>query len=596
MNDGEPGNYVALLHDREYRKPYLEPLITYQSMVFDQGREKESLNGWWHWGVDQYDTCLRGRWYEEQYLDAAGRELPVDFSFDDWEQIPVPSCWNLHKKECFYYEGSGIYTRTFTYKNRGEKRVFLKFGAVNYEALIFLNQKYLGRHKGGSTPFYVEITGLLQEKNRLLVVADNRRNPSHVPGDNFDWFNYGGIYRDVELLRLPETFIKDFSISLVPNSNFEKIQVSVALDGSIQEGEAFLHIPELGLAEKIPVKNGRGNAVFHGAPELWSPENPKLYEVTVSFQQDRVTDLTGFREIRVAGTEILLNGKPVFLKGVCCHEESVAHGKALSEEEIIENIKLAKELGCNFMRLAHYPHSERTAQLADRLGIMLWEEIPVYWEIDFTNDETYRDAENQLTELITRDKNRPSVIIWSVGNENPDIDARFHFMNSLVQKAKEMDPTRLVSAACLVDHVNLRLADRLEEKLDVIGFNEYYGWYDPDFEKLPEIFARSRPAKPVIITEFGADARAGARGTADDLGTEDCQLAVYKKQLATLARIPWVKGISPWLLYDFRCPRRLNRWQNYYNTKGLLSADKSYRKPAFYEVQKFYRTPGPAGS
>src|SRR5690554_7119533 len=183
----------------------------------------------------------------------------------------------------------------------------------------------------------------------------------------------------------------------------------------------------------------------------------------VIFQENRITDYTGFREIRVAGTEILLNGKPVFLKGICYHEESVTNGKALSEEEIIENIKLAKELGCNYIRLAHYPHSGQTARLADRLGVMLWEEIPVYWAIDFTNRETYRDAENQLTELITRDKNRPSVIIWSVGNENPDTDARFRFMNSLVQKAKKLDPTRPVSAACLVDHVKLRLA-RSEER------------------------------------------------------------------------------------------------------------------------------------
>jgi len=593
---GDTGNFVANIHDHDYRKPYLEPLVTHESILFDQGREKESLNGWWNWGVDQYNTCLRARWYEEECRDAAGRELPVDFSFDDWERILVPACWNTQKKECFYYEGSGVYTRTFTYKNHGEKRVFLKFGAVNYEALIFLNRKYLGRHKGGSTPFYLEITSLLQEKNRLLVVADNTRNRCHVPSDNTDWFNYGGIYRDVELLRLPETFIKDFSISLVPNSDFNKIQVSIVVDGSIRDGEAILNISGLGLTEKIPVANGRGKAVYKVTPELWSPENPKLYEVTVIFQEDRITDYTGFREIRVAGTEILLNGKPVFLKGICYHEESVTNGKALSEEEIIENIKLAKELGCNYIRLAHYPHSGQTARLADRLGVMLWEEIPVYWAIDFTNRETYRDAENQLTELITRDKNRPSVIIWSVGNENPDTDARFRFMNSLVQKAKKLDPTRPVSAACLVDHVKLRLADRLAEKLDIIGINEYYGWYDPDFAKLPEIFANSRPAKPVIISEFGADAGAGIRGTVDDLGSEDCQLAVYQKQLAAIVRIPYVKGTSPWILYDFRCPRRLNRWQNYYNTKGLLSADKSYRKPAFYEVQKFYTAPWQAGS
>jgi beta-glucuronidase len=251
-------------------------------------------------------------------------------------------------------------------------------------------------------------------------------------------------------------------------------------------------------------------------------------------------------------------------------------------------MRLAKELGCNYIRLAHYPHTEKAALIADQLGIMLWEEIPVYWSIEFDNPATYLDAENQLTELIKRDKNRASVIIWSVGNENPDTDSRFRFMNSLVQKAKELDPTRLISAACLVDHINLKIADRLADRLDIIGLNEYYGWYDPDFNKLIAIFENSKPAKPVIISEFGADARAGLRGTVDDLGTEDCQLAIYQKQLATFAKIPYVKGISPWILYDFRCPRRLHQTQNYYNIKGLLSADKTHKKPAFYEVQKFY--------
>ena len=240
------------------------------------------------------------------------------------------------------------------------------------------------------------------------------------------------------------------------------------------------------------------------------------------------------------------------------------------------------------MRLAHYPHSARVAELADELGIMLWEEIPVYWAIDFTNPETYANAENQLTELIKRDQNWASVIIWSVGNENADTDPRFKFMSSLAHKAKELDPSRMVSAACLVDGVNLRIADRLAETLDVIGINEYYGWYEPDFTKLIKIFENSKPTKPAIISEFGADGRLGARGTADDLGTEDCQLAIYRKQLDTIGKIPYVKGTSPWILYDFRCPRRLHELQDYYNIKGLLSADKRHRKLAFYAVRDFY--------
>ncbi|MDF2596887.1 MAG: uidA, partial [Clostridia bacterium] len=262
---------------------------------------------------------------------------------------------------------------------------------------------------------------------------------------------------------------------------------------------------------------------------------------------------------------------------------------AVTEEEILENIRLAKELNCNYMRLAHYPHTGRVAELADELGVMLWEEIPVYWAIDFGNEKTMEDAENQLTELIKRDKNRASVIIWSVGNENPDTDLRLSFMSRLAVKAKALDPTRLVSAACLVNHVDLKIQDRLEAYLDVIGVNEYYGWYEPDFNKLIQMLKNSEPQKPVIISEFGGDGVSGHYGSIDELGTETCQENIYKNQVAMFEETPYIKGTSPWILFDFRCPRRHARFQNGYNIKGLLSADKKHKKLAFYIMQEFYK-------
>jgi beta-glucuronidase len=162
-------------------------------------------------------------------------------------------------------------------------------------------------------------------------------------------------------------------------------------------------------------------------------------------------------------------------------------------------------------------------------------------------------------------------------------------MGRLADLARREDPTRLVSAACLVDGGLNRIADRLAAELDVIGVNEYYGWYDPDFSRLPRLFENSDPDKPVIITEFGADALRGAHGTAEDKGTEECQEAVYKKQVAVLGSIPYVRGMTPWILYDFRCPRRTSHLQRYYNRKGLLDEGKEYRKPAFYVLQAFYQ-------
>ena len=578
---------VSDINLEDYLSEYEGRHATYADLIFDRSRPKESLNGLWHYAVDQYDTCIRQHWYEERRFDENGFSLPVDYSFDEWPSMMLPCCWNTFSERFSLYEGSMIFTRTFQFRMHDDERVFLKAGAVNYICRVFLNKEYVGMHRGGSTPAYFEITDYLQKENRIIIQADNTRSPLQVPTENTDWFNYGGIYRDIEIIRVPRLFIKRFQAALVRDGTFQKILVRVQLSDEI-DSEACVSVPELGITQTIQVKKGLGEIVFEAAPMLWSPENPTLYYVSRTCCGDEVSDEIGFREIRVEGRNILLNGNPVFLRGISCHEESVGNGKALSDEERLENIRIAKELGCNFMRLAHYPHAEKMAQLADREGILLWEEIPVYWAVRFAREATYRDAENQLTEMILRDWNRASVIIWSVGNENADSDERLSFMSRLAEWAHNLDVTRLVSAACLVNYEKMAIADRLIPYLDLIGINEYMGWYTPDFSLLTKLFANSQPKKPVVITEFGADALPGHRGTADDKGTEDCQRDVYERQIKVLKTIDYVKGMTPWILYDFRCPRRTSVIQGYYNRKGLLSPDKKYRKQAFWVLKAFY--------
>lgn len=572
--------------DREY----FEKKTTADSMIFDRFRKKESLNGHWHYAVDQYNTFLRQKWFNENYYDAGGNTLPVDFSFDEWELMDLPCSWNTTDRMYMLYEGSMVYTRKFIYARQSDdERMILKIGAANYICRVFINKKYAGMHRGGSTPCYFDITDYLEHDNRIFLQVDNTRRHEQVPMENTDWFNYGGIYRDIELIRVPKTHIKDFKIALEPDSNFSRIRAVVSVSENYS-GTAKLEIPELGINREIEVVNGSGEVVFDASPELWSPESPKLYDVSLECAGDRVRDRVGFREIRVRGMDIVLNGKSLFLRGISCHEDSVEHGKALTDEERLENIRLAKELGCNFMRVAHYPHSERMSQLADETGLLLWEEIPVYWDIRFDSEDTYSDAENQLRELITRDYNRASVIIWSVGNENDDTDDRLKFMSRLAECAHSIDKTRMVSAACLVNYKKNAIEDRLEQYLDIIGLNEYCGWYTAEWRMLPELFENSDPKKPVIITEFGADAYPGLRGTITDKGTEDCQAYVYERQTETIRKIPYIKGMTPWILHDFRCPRRTSVNQRYYNTKGLISADKKHRKPAFFVLRDFYNS------
>ncbi|MCL2412364.1 MAG: hypothetical protein FWC97_12060, partial [Treponema sp.] len=482
------GNYQANIHNADYETEYLKFRLEASSLVNITDREKESLNGKWNFAEDLYDTCRRAFWYKDERFDADGGEIPLDYDWESWKYLKVPATWNLEKEKLHYFEGSGVYTRTFRYfpKTKGE-RLLLCFEGVSYRATVFLNGKIIGTHDGASTPFNADVTDVVQTDNRIIVVADARRSPVRIPMENTDWFNYGGIYRDVFLVRLPTVYVKDWFVRLVPDGTFSSVQADVNLasaDGSAVNGKAFVEIPELSIKQEIVVQNGKGSITISVCPELWSPENPKLYDVFISFDSgsgiiDKTCDRIGFREIKTKGHEIFLNGKKIFLRGICVHEDHFLLGKTTNEEIIRQTIRHLKELNGTYLRLAHYPHDRRFARIADEEGVLLWEEIPVYWAVAFGNPATYEDAENQLSELILRDRNRASVIIWSVGNENADTEARLTFMSKLALKAKSLDNSRLVSAACLINHEKLLIQDRLAEFLDVIGINEYYGWYEP---------------------------------------------------------------------------------------------------------------------
>jgi beta-glucuronidase len=338
----------------------------------------------------------------------------------------------------------------------------------------------------------------------------------------------------------------------------------------------------------VQVVNGYGQASVDIQPRLWSLEDPYLYEVGFECGEDVLHEKIGFRHIEVRGTQLVLNGQVLFLRGICVHEDDVVMGKVSTEADVRRRLADAKEMGCNFLRLSHYPHHEHVAQLADEVGLLLWEEIPVYWAIDFDNPKTLADARNQLQELILRDINRASVIFWGVGNENADSDARLAFMSELAQTAKQLDSTRLISAACLINREEFCIQDRLTAHLDVIGLNEYFGWYEPGFSGLQKLLANSKPDKPVLITETGADALAGHRGLQTALFTEDCQAFILGEQVRLNASFDYVCGIAPWLLYDFLSERRQTIFNKGFNRKGVIAQDKKTRKLGFYALKEAY--------
>ncbi|MDP5218994.1 glycoside hydrolase family 2 TIM barrel-domain containing protein [Ruegeria sp. 2205SS24-7] len=582
-------NALQALHDEEYDLPFNQQNLNADTLLFTGGRASRSLDGVWNFCVDLLDTGLRQKWFTMQPSAPEDRSEPWDYDPYDGETVPVPSNWAMLKEKWYFFEGSAWYTRPLDMSGIDlDKRYFLRIGAAAYDCKLFLNGEFLGNHYGASTPFCVELTNHLRAgSNWLMACINNTRTRDRVPMRNTDWFNYGGLYREVALYETPRTMIHQFAMHLVPDGSYSRLQADVEVSGP-DIGPARIEIPELGVSQELNLTGGKGTTLIDARPELWSPDTPKLYDVTLTVGADRVSDRIGFRQIERRGTDILLNGAPLFLRGISVHEDDATLGKVTDDADLRRRFAHARELGCNFLRLAHYPHHERAAELADELGFLLWEEIPVYWAIDFDNPATYRDAENQLRELILRDRNRASVIIWSVGNENPDTDARLDFMRRLASTAKELDPTRLTSAACLVNHTLNRIEDRLADHIDVIGLNEYYGWYEEDFEDLARIGANSTPDKPVVISETGADGVIGPKGPKAGLFSEDYMAEVYRRQISTLRDLDYIKGMSPWILYDFRVERRQNKFQNGYNHKGLIAADKATKKQAFHILADYY--------
>ena len=579
----------AHLHDEAYSRAYDQPRIEADTLVEPAGRPTLSLDGAWHFTLDLFDEGLRQKWFADTPMPATEWPKPRDYDASQGGTLEVPGCWTAQRAEWSYFEGGAWYTRVIDHQPDAQRpRVLLRVGAANYQARVFLNGAFIGTHMGGSTPFCVELTGhLASGANRLQIQVDNRRTRERVPMQHFDWFNHGGIYRETALLHLPAVFIRDASVQLVPDGSFTRLAADVTLSDPV-DGTVRLRIAELGIDQAVEVRAGRGRCQVSAKPDLWSPATPVLYAVVFSFGDDSWRDHVGFREIRTRGQHILLNGEPLYLKGICVHEDDVVLGKVSTEADVRRRFADARALGCNFLRLSHYPHHEHVARIADELGFLLWEEVPVYWAIHFANPATLRDATNQLRELVRRDRNRASVILWGVGNENEDSDARLAFMRTLAEVAKAADPTRLVGAACLINRQKFCIEDRLTAHIDVIGINEYFGWYEPDFSGLQRLLAASAPDKPVIISETGADALAGHHGVADELFTEECQARVFEQQIAHLADAPYVCGMTPWLLYDFRSERRQTVFNKGFNRKGLIAEDKRTRKLAFDVLARYY--------
>ena len=617
-------------------------------------REYQNLNGKWHYIIDPMNNGLPEEsffgGFPQNKLPSEGLEL-IEYDFESAKTIEIPGAWNAHEKNLLFYRGPVWFYKNFNHKSSNNNLTHLYIGASNFTTKVFLNGKIVGSYEGGYTSFNFDISEYLVDGNNVLTIhVDNTLSKDSVPTKKTDWWPYGGILGDVLLISTPKQFIQNAYLQLSDLGKREllfKAQLNLPIIANVN-----LSIPELNIYEEF-LTNDSGfiEQKFNVDDlKLWDTTNPKLYTVIVKSGDDQISDDIGFREIDVIGKKIFLNGNELKLRGISMHSEPIdEEGFAFSRKHFKELLKYAESLNANFVRAAHYPYTRHLSKLCDELGILLWEEIPVYWNINWTNPKTQASAESMLSQLIKRDWNRASIVIWSLGNETPYSTERMNFMISQKETAISLDSTRLISAALLSgnaeqfrslvyflaleglkhdfvlpeekaifrsitdqmkylygdqEHFSINIDDPLAEHLDIIAYNEYFGWYYTSFlvdqigvrestlrklmfKIMPSIKIKSQFNKPIHISEFGAGAKLNYPNKGK-IWSEEYQNKVYEHQLAMLKNNPQVQGISPWILKDFRSMMRpLANVQDYYNRKGLVD-ERGRKKQAFDTLANFY--------
>lgn len=545
---------------------------------------------------------------------------------DAWVPMAVPGSYNDQAADPAFRAHVGLawYQTRFTVPAvlKAQRRV-LRFDAVTHNARVFLNGQLLCTHRGGFLPFEADITALVApgETALLEVEVDNRISHQTLPiGNeggtaffgsdnpgipsveagkqrqreqginlpNFDFFNYAGITRPVRLIALPWNSIDD--VTLMPAIN-GKVRYAVATTG-----EGTVHVEVVDAQGQVVACSDGAEGVLHIAnPHLWEPwpGTPYLYTAHITFAEDDYEQSFGIREVRVEGTQFLINGKPFHFHGPCKHEDSFFHGRGLDQCLNVTDISLFHWLNANAFRTSHYPYAEEMLALCDREGIVIIDETPAVGLGAGAQENPYEwgtQAYHQevLRALIARDKNHPCVVLWSLGNEpNTDCfpDAAYDYWHKLYTLAHQLDPQN--RPVTLVGCQNNYPKDKAIPSMDVVCINRYYGWYNLSGDLENAAFALRMELdywegvhKPVILSEYGADTLAGLHGTVPEMFTEEFQVAFYQAINACLDERDFVIGETPWNFADFNTMQGPMRPGG--NRKGLFTRDRKPKMAAHY--------------
>lgn len=548
-------------------------------------RQVADLSGFWDFKHDPDDQGVQEGWF----VGVKGTR-----------PIAVPASWNDQFEDFRDFLGPAWYLTRFEIPWAwAGKSILLRFNSVNYLAQVWLNSEPLGEHEGGHLPFCFDISGVVKPTGNLLVLrvdgqlAADRVPPGNIigseldffpshsenyPQTQFDFFPYCGIHRPVLLSCQPEFAINDITIITEQSGNQAAVRVSV------DPQDADIRIT-LSAADIQCVAFGKGEVSLDVQnPKMWSPESPFLYDLNVEMLSNNlVVDAynmpIGIRTIAVEDDRLLLNGNPIYLQGFGRHEDFPVSGRGLNRPVVIKDFSLMKWIGANSFRTSHYPYAEEVMGLADRLGFLVIDEIPAVGL--FFNPDGYDRrlslCKQYTREIIDRDKNHPSVIAWSLANEPHSLrESAEPFFRELYDLALSLDPSRPITLVSCMG-----AAETAFTFMDFMCLNRYFGWYQEsgkiqagaqflsaELDLLYEIYQ-----KPLVLTEFGADALPGQHAQPPEMFSEEYQADLIGAYIEILRAKSFVVGEHIWNMCDFKTAQGITRMGGF-NHKGVFTRDR----------------------
>lgn len=578
-------------------------------------RNRLDLSGIWDFKIDPEEVGEQNGWFN---------------GLTQARPIAVPGSWNEQYEDIYNYLGLAWYVRrTYVPSNWQGERVFLRVGSANYFGTVYVNGERVGSHEGGHLPFAFDISHLVKwnTENVIAISVENHLTPTRVPSGNisspisgfathprttYDFFPFAGIHRPVVLYSVPQTHIDDLTIVTGIDGTDGTVKVTARLNEAVSvQGSVTLNNGEEPVQATLSFDGGVAEVQLRVAnAHLWSDKDPYLYDLAVQTESDRYTLPIGIRTIAVEGGQILLNGEPVKLNGYGRHEDFIASGKGLNLPLMIKDYQLMRWTGANAYRTSHYPYSEEDMQLADREGFLVIDEIPavsLQFEDEANMAERLCMCLQQINELVARDKNHASVVMWCVANEpmprnlnlagagstqkteDPSEAPGKTFLETLLRRARELDPTRLVTIVTLMGGPTSWM-----EQCDVVCMNRYWGWYvlGGELDKARAGLEQELDGvweqwhKPIIMTEFGADTMAGMHGQPNVMWTEEYQADYMRVHLEVAAAREYIAGMQVWNFADFAAVQSIMRVGGL-NMKGVFTRTRT-PKMAAHVLREFW--------